>query len=141
MGKINPWARPRPTYPTETREFDCGGGEVLRICLRAPDPVTATQGASAAQTTLDQLRQDDGRLLIPTPEGLEELAEPIVMAAAMIEAMQIGEERYTIPELLGVALRLPEVWADLNAFALEMIGRRPERAEGNAPGAATKLPS
>lgn len=131
--QISPWdtAFQRPPLRKETREFDLPNGQKFALTLQEMDPLQESACFDRYQEYVEQHLTNKEPLLSPFGERLTP-SRSMLAAIATLEMMQRpadGQQPYNLLDWLGFALRLPDFWRQVTAFA-DSFAATPETDDG-----------
>lgn len=136
------WNLPTPKRREETKTFrDSASGWEITVTLREPDVLMQADIQDYAEelekywTARDE--QGNRRVfLAPGEEKGLELPAGLVTMLAGLERLQPGPGRVPFEELLGISLKLPDLFADLLEWAGSYLpGGKEGETAGNSLGA------
>lgn len=138
------WNLPGPSHREETKTFtDPASGWEVTLTLRdtTDDVLMQADVQDYAEELIEYWtgRDEQGNRRVFQAPGLEkglELGRSMVSMLAGIERLQPGPERVVFEELLGIAVKLPDLWTELLAWAVGFLPtEKPAPAQGNGSGA------
>lgn len=146
------WNLPTPTRKEETRTFtDPGTGWEISLSLREPDVLMQADIQDYAEERLEFWGGKDGkgkprRYMPPGEKAGIIIPHSLISMLAALERLQPGPERVPFEELLGISIKLPELWSEILAWAVTYLPSASDNSEepaGNslrAEGALSSAP-
>ena len=140
--QISPWdsAFNRPPVRKETREFDLPGGQTFKLTLQEMDPLQEAACFDRYQEYVETHLTNKEPLFSPFGERLTP-SKSMLAAIATLEMMQKPEEgaqAYNLLDWLGFAMRLPDFWRQVTAFADSFAS--PAETDDGAGNSLTSAP-
>jgi len=137
MARINPFTLTRPKRPEFTKTFTDPEqpGKEITLTLSPVSPDLALLAYEKAEAQYDDLVGDGNAEDAQLPPGLQGtvISKTLLHSAALLGAMQRQEpeeDRYTVLELVAIAMNMPTAWRNIGKFSAEV--QKGEVKAGNA---------